>query len=276
MIEAVGADGRLLHADLRAAAGGGRGGRHGRAGRRPLAESSVRVVIVAGEPGGSIPATRERIEAQLGRAGHRSPRPDRDRTRQLRVLGAAGRPAPQRGRVHLRGARPVDAASRSPTASPASWCSPTSGGRQPGHPLPHRRHRRPPPERCACGRTLARLEGGILSRADDMVNIRGVNVYPGGDRSRGPPLRRGRRVPLDGAHGRVRCGRSTSRSSSAAGGRRTAAGAGRPARRRRRLREALGLTVPVARRRAGHAAAVRDEGAAVRRRDSATRARRAR
>ena len=33
---------------------------------------------------------------------------------------------------------------------------------------------------CACGRTWARLEGGILARADDMVNIRGVNVYPVG------------------------------------------------------------------------------------------------
>ena len=35
-------------------------------------------------------------------------------------------------------------------------------------------------EPCRCGRTWARLEGGILSRADDMVNIRGVNVYPVG------------------------------------------------------------------------------------------------
>jgi phenylacetate-CoA ligase len=33
-------------------------------------------------------------------------------------------------------------------------------------------------ERCRCGRTWARLEGGILSRTDDMVNVRGVNVYP--------------------------------------------------------------------------------------------------
>ena len=31
---------------------------------------------------------------------------------------------------------------------------------------------------CACGRTFARLEGGILTRSDDMVNVRGVNVYP--------------------------------------------------------------------------------------------------
>ena len=33
-------------------------------------------------------------------------------------------------------------------------------------------------EPCNCGRTFARLEGGILARTDDMVNIRGVNVYP--------------------------------------------------------------------------------------------------
>jgi phenylacetate-CoA ligase len=32
---------------------------------------------------------------------------------------------------------------------------------------------------CACGRTFARFEGGILGRADDMVTVRGVNVYPG-------------------------------------------------------------------------------------------------
>jgi phenylacetate-CoA ligase len=34
-------------------------------------------------------------------------------------------------------------------------------------------------DRCVCGRTLAWFEGGILSRADDMVAVRGVNVYPG-------------------------------------------------------------------------------------------------
>jgi phenylacetate-coenzyme A ligase PaaK-like adenylate-forming protein len=33
-------------------------------------------------------------------------------------------------------------------------------------------------EPCRCGRTWARLDGGILSRTDDMVNVRGVNVYP--------------------------------------------------------------------------------------------------
>ena len=33
---------------------------------RPLAENSVRVIIVAGEPGGSIPATRRHIEERWG------------------------------------------------------------------------------------------------------------------------------------------------------------------------------------------------------------------
>jgi phenylacetate-CoA ligase len=33
-------------------------------------------------------------------------------------------------------------------------------------------------EPCACGRTLARIRGGILGRADDMLILRGVNLYP--------------------------------------------------------------------------------------------------
>jgi len=31
---------------------------------------------------------------------------------------------------------------------------------------------------CACGRPFARLEGGILGRLDDMLIVRGVNVFP--------------------------------------------------------------------------------------------------
>lgn len=32
--------------------------------------------------------------------------------------------------------------------------------------------------RCECGRTFLRLEGGVLGRVDDMVTIRGVNIFP--------------------------------------------------------------------------------------------------
>ena len=34
------------------------------------------------------------------------------------------------------------------------------------------------PEPCPCGRTLLRLEGGILGRTDDMIHLRGNNLYP--------------------------------------------------------------------------------------------------
>ena len=33
-------------------------------------------------------------------------------------------------------------------------------------------------EPCPCGRKLARIKGGVLGRADDMLSVRGVNVYP--------------------------------------------------------------------------------------------------
>jgi phenylacetate-CoA ligase len=33
-------------------------------------------------------------------------------------------------------------------------------------------------EPCPCGRTLARIKGGVLGRADDMLIVRGVNLYP--------------------------------------------------------------------------------------------------
>lgn len=33
-------------------------------------------------------------------------------------------------------------------------------------------------QKCACGRTFASFEGGILGRADDMFTVRGVNVFP--------------------------------------------------------------------------------------------------
>ncbi len=31
---------------------------------------------------------------------------------------------------------------------------------------------------CGCGRNLSRIEGGVLGRADDMLTVRGVNIYP--------------------------------------------------------------------------------------------------
>ena len=33
-------------------------------------------------------------------------------------------------------------------------------------------------QKCSCGRSYARFEGGVLGRADDMVVVRGINVFP--------------------------------------------------------------------------------------------------
>jgi phenylacetate-CoA ligase len=33
-------------------------------------------------------------------------------------------------------------------------------------------------EPCPCGRSFARIKGGVLGRADDMIIVRGVNLYP--------------------------------------------------------------------------------------------------
>ena len=34
------------------------------------------------------------------------------------------------------------------------------------------------PDSCECGRTFVRFEGGVLGRSDDMVVVRGINVFP--------------------------------------------------------------------------------------------------
>jgi phenylacetate-CoA ligase len=57
--------------------------------------------------------------------------------------------------------------------------------------------------RCACGRTHARLPGGVRGRADDMLVIRGVNVFPSAieDVVRRQPGAAGEyRIVLDPAH----------------------------------------------------------------------------
>ena len=66
-----------------------------------LADSPVEKIIVAGEPGGSVPATRERIETAWNAARRRSQRRDRSRAVGIRRCGRP-RTARQRGRVHRR------------------------------------------------------------------------------------------------------------------------------------------------------------------------------
>ncbi|HKX18809.1 MAG TPA: phenylacetate--CoA ligase family protein [bacterium] len=135
----------------------------------------VRVTIHAGEPGASIPSTRRRIEAAWGARCI-------DHTG-LTEVGATGFTC-RAGELHLNESEFI-----------AEVIDPVTGERAPGdvgeliltnlgrEGSPVVRYRtgdrvRLVRERCGCGRTFARLAGGILGRADDMLVVRGVNVFP--------------------------------------------------------------------------------------------------
>jgi phenylacetate-CoA ligase len=147
-------------------------------GRRPLAESRVRAVIVAGEPGGSIPATRERIERAWGARVF-------DQHGLTEVGPSSFECWESPGALHVNEnefiCEVVDPSTLEPIADGHSGELLLTNLGRTGSPVIRYRTgdvvvRRS--ERCTCGRTFARLEGGIIARTDDMVNIRGVNVYP--------------------------------------------------------------------------------------------------
>ena len=143
-----------------------------------LTHSTVRTVIVAGEPGGSIPATRARLEE-----GWRAQIIDHHGLTEVGPVSFECLKAP--GSLHLNECEFIcevlDPSSRAPMQDgEAGELVVTNLGRS-ASPVVRYRTRdivRITREPCQCGRTLARVDGGILSRADDMVCIRGINVYP--------------------------------------------------------------------------------------------------
>jgi phenylacetate-CoA ligase len=145
-----------------------------------LPESKVRALIVAGEPGGSIPEVRGRIEATWGaRVFDHSG---------MTEMGAATFECWERpGGLHLIESEfigevidpatgqvvPDGEAGELVLTNLGRWGSPLIRYRT-GDYVRMVRGDRP----CACGRWYARLEGGILGRIDDMFIVRGNNVFP--------------------------------------------------------------------------------------------------
>ena len=147
---------------------------------RPLRDSSVRVLIVAGEPGGSIPATRRRIETSWGARVI-----DHHGLTEVGPVSFECWEAP--GFLHLNEGEFICEIRDPATGSPVEDGQPgelviTNLGRTASPIIRYRTGDIVVRQSlaCVCGRTWARLEGGIRARADDMVNIRGVNVYPVG------------------------------------------------------------------------------------------------
>lgn len=152
-----------------------------------LAGGKVRLLIVAGEPGGSIPATRRQLErawpgarvfdhhgsTEVGPVSFECPAtPGR-----LHVIETAYIPEvvdPQTGQAVAEGqtgellltnlgrtGSPLLRYRTGDLVRPVAWPPHTTGAP------------------CGCGRYDLGLEGGILGRTDDMIVVRGVNVYPG-------------------------------------------------------------------------------------------------
>jgi phenylacetate-CoA ligase len=140
-------------------------------------DSTVRVTIHAGEPGASIPATRQRIEQAWGartfdHAG-------------MTEIGAYGFTCEQQAGLHVNEgefiAEILDPRHHQPVREGETgelvltnlgrWDSPAIRYRT-GDLVRHGSYG------CPCGRGYLFLPGGILGRVDDMLIVKGVNIYP--------------------------------------------------------------------------------------------------
>src|SRR5437016_6685257 len=138
------------------------------------AKGCVRVTVHAGEPGASIPPVRARIEAGWGCRAY-------DHAGMTEVGAYAYECAEQAG-LHVNESEFVAEVIDPTTGAPArdGELVLTNLGRV-GSPVIRYRtgdRVRLATEPCGCGRTFLRLEGGILGRLDDMLIVRGVNVFP--------------------------------------------------------------------------------------------------
>jgi phenylacetate-CoA ligase len=151
-----------------------------------LRRAKVQTLIVAGEPGGSVPALRARLQELWHGArvfDHHG----------MTETGPVTYECPeQAGLLHV-----IEPAYLAEVIEPASG-KPVEAGQQGelvlttlgrvGSPLlryrtgdlvkPVHRSSATDPRPCICGRYTLALKGGILGRVDDMVVIRGVNIFP--------------------------------------------------------------------------------------------------
>ena len=147
---------------------------------------SVRLLIVAGEPGGSVPSIRHKIEAAWGARVI-------DHWGMTEIGPLAAECVENPGGLHILESECIAEIIDPETGvGSGEW-----GVRSDGQPIrgelvitnlgrigsPMIRYRTGDiveldPQPCPCGRPFMRLKGGILGRVDDMLTIRGNNVFP--------------------------------------------------------------------------------------------------
>ena len=139
-----------------------------------IAHSNVHITLHAGEPGASIPSTKGRIEAAWGARCY-------DHAGATEV-GAWGFECQAQNGLHVNEGEfifeIIDPASGEP--SDEGELIITNLGRVG---MPVIRYRTGDRVKlaeglCECGRSFRRLDGGIIGRVDDVLIIRGVNVFP--------------------------------------------------------------------------------------------------
>lgn len=147
-----------------------------------LGSAAVKRLIVAGEPGGSVPAVRERIERLWPTArvfDHHG----------MTEVGPVTFECPRRpGVLHVNESMYLCELIDPPTGAPLNTRDGAQGelvittlGRAGSPVLRYRTGDIVACEAdsaCPCGRHTMRFAGGIIGRADDMVVVRGTNLYP--------------------------------------------------------------------------------------------------
>lgn len=138
------------------------------------AESKIRVTIHAGEPGASIPATKQRIEDCWGARAY-----DHAGATEVGAWGVMCNPQTS---VHLNEDEFICEVLNPETGNPADEGELviTNLGRV-GMPVIRYRtgdYVRLKSVACECGIRHRALEGGVIGRLDDAIIIRGLNVYP--------------------------------------------------------------------------------------------------
>jgi len=143
-----------------------------------LPSSAITRTIHAGEPGANLPAIKAKIESAWGAKCY-------DHAGASEVGAYAFECGAQPGGMHFNEAEFIievlDPATDQAVAEGEGELVVTSLGRSA---FPVIRYRTGDivnlqQESCACGRTFVRCRGGIIGRRDDMVTVRGVNIYPG-------------------------------------------------------------------------------------------------
>jgi phenylacetate-CoA ligase len=139
-----------------------------------VARLPVRLTVHAGEPGAGIPAVRARIETGWGaRAFDHAG---------MTELGAYGYECAEQAGLHVNESEFIAEIVDPVTGAPAreGELVLTNLGRVGSPAIRYRTgdRVRAADDRCPCGRTFMRLAGGILGRLDDMLIVRGVNVFP--------------------------------------------------------------------------------------------------